>query len=357
MEGAVDIGFVEMLDGMGHGDSSRLHASVRVYDGFETDDLDEFVAIVEDGFLPIMRASDGFFGYYLMHDGAGALAAISIFDSETSALASNEQARDFVAENLTAFLPNDPSIIAGRVGIALLAEVNDGANLIAETEAETVFASVRVYDGVDPADQAAISSIVEEGFLPIMRESDGFVGYYLLPAGDMLAAISIFDSPEQALASTEKARDFVAESLAPLLPNAPTIVEGELDVWYAAALEGMMTDESSLYAALRLYDDYDLTERELAVSLVATKFLPMQQELEGLFSYFTMDDGVDQVAALSVYDSEARALAANELAAEFVAEYMTDWIPSDPLLVNGPLSVAALAAVGMGENLAGAMTE
>ncbi len=349
VEGAVDIGFVEMLDGMADGDISSLHASLRIYDEFEADDLNEFVSIVEDGFLPIMRESEGFFGYYLMNNGAGALATICIFDSENSAQASNEAARDFVAENLTAYLPEAPSITSGRVAITALADINAGANLIDER----VFASVRVYAGIDPANQAEIVALTAEGFLPIMRGSDGFVGYYLLPAGDMLAAVSLFESPEQASASNEAAREFVAENLAPLLPNTPTIVEGALDVWFLAAADGRMQDQNygTLHAALRVYDNYDLTNREEAVELVETIFLPQQQEADGLFSYFTMDDGMDRVAALTVYDTEANALAANELAAEFVAEYMTDWIREEPTRVNGSLGLAAFADVNEGANL------
>ena len=143
----------------------------------------------KSGFLPIMRESAGFFGYYLMHDGAGAVSAISIFDTEASALASNEQAREFVAENLTAYLPNDPLITAGRVGIAVLADLNDGANLIDDTSMETAFASVRIYDGVNPQDMETIIRLTAEGFLPILRDSDGFIAYFLLPEGDKLAAI------------------------------------------------------------------------------------------------------------------------------------------------------------------------
>ncbi|MCY3780494.1 MAG: hypothetical protein OXG78_09325, partial [Chloroflexi bacterium] len=198
VEGLVDIGFVELLDGMGGGDVSQLHASVRIYDGFAADDMDEFVAIVEDGFLPIMRESDGFFGYYLTNNDAGALAAISIFDTEESALASNEKARDFVAENLTAYLPNNPTITSGRVGIAVLADLNDGANLIDD---QPVFASIRIYDGVDPQDMDTIARLTADGFLPILRDSDGFIAYFLLSEGDTLAAINAFETAEQAAAS------------------------------------------------------------------------------------------------------------------------------------------------------------
>ena len=91
------------------------------------------------------------------------------------------------------------------LGVAALEDIDQGANLVGAAPADSkVFASVRVYDGVDAADQSEIARVTAAGFLPIMRESDGFVGYYLLPAGDQLAAISLFDSPEQAAASNER---------------------------------------------------------------------------------------------------------------------------------------------------------
>ena len=358
VEGAVDIGFVEMLHGMSDGDVNSLYASIRVYDDFAAEHLDEFATIIEDEFLPLMRETDGFFGYYLMHDSDGKVGVISLFDNETTALASNEQARDFVTENLTAFLPSSPFIISGRVGVAALAGVNEGANLIDEMmEEHPVFVSVRVYDGVDPGDRDEIIRVIDEGFLPIMRESDGFVGYYLLPAGDMVAAISLFGSAEQASASNEKARDYVAEFMAPLLPNPPHAVEGLVDLMYVADLDEMMMDDgvTTLYAALRIYDNYDLSRLAEANEVVEAHLLPAQQAAGGLFSYFSLNDGVDTVAGLSVYDTGVNALAANDIAAAIVKEHMSEWLPDDPLRVVGQLGVAALAEVQMGENLIGEM--
>ena len=353
VEGQVDIGFVELLDGIGDGEVSSLHASVRIYDGFEADDLDEFVAIVEDGFLPIMRETDGFFGYYLMNDGAGTLSAISIFDSEASSLTSNENAREFVAENLTAYLPSVPSIVSGRVGIASHAGLNDGANLIDD---EPVYVSIRVYDGVDPTKREEIVRLVDPEFLSIMRESDGFLAYYLLPAGDKLASISLFDSAEQAAASNEKARDYVAEFMAPLLPNAPTVVEGHIDVMYVNDAGDMMLDDgmAELYASLRIYQVSDMGGLEESVESVKAYLLPALHEAGGLVSYYALNDGDDTIAGLNVYASEEKALAANDIAAAFNAEHATDFLPDQPLRVNGQLGVAALAGIHMGENLVGA---
>ena len=354
VEGSVDIGFVEMLDSMTDDDVGSLHAGVRIYDGFDANDLGEFVTILEEGLLPLMRETGGFFGYYLMNNGAGKVASISIFDAEESVLASNEKAHDFVAENLTAYLPNDPLISVGRVGIAVLADVNDGANLIDEMTEGSDFVSIRVYGGVDPADHGEIVRIIDDGFLQIMRESEGFVGYYLLPAGDVLATISVFETAEQATASTAAARDFVAEHLAPFLPSAPLIVEGMVDVIYLAGADEMVDDSmTALYAALRIYDNYDLSRLDEANEVVTTILLPAQQEAGGLFGYYALNDSVDRVAGLSIFDSEEKALAANEIAAAIVAEHMADWLPDDPTRINGRLGVAALAELHMGANLMG----
>ena len=352
VEGAVDIGVVEMLDGMGDG-GINLHGSVRIYDEFSTDSLSDFVALVEDGFLPIMRETDGFFGYYLMNDGAGTLGAISIFDSEASASASNEEAADFVAENLTAFLPNAPQISSGRVGIAVLDGVNDGENLIA---AEQRFVSIRVYDGINPADQDEILRLVDPGFLTIMRASDGFVGYYLLPAGDTLAAVTVFDSAEQASASNAAARDYVAEYMAPLLPNPPTIYEGPLGLHVRAATEDLDAEAMEqgfdpFYASVRIYADFDLAHFDDANALAWRYLVPKFLEIDGFFAQYTIHDNDSHVVAVSIYRSEEAAAAANQEAVAFSREHLTQWSPEPPSGFNATVGVASLAEMRMGKNL------
>jgi len=106
---------------------------------------------------------------------------------------------------------------------------------------DSVFVSIRLYDGIAPADQTEITRFSAEEFLPIIRADDGFIAYFVLPMEDRLAAINLFTSEELAAASNEKARDFVAENMAPLLPNPPQIVSGLVEVLYMAALADMET--------------------------------------------------------------------------------------------------------------------
>ncbi len=352
VEGALDVWFLAADDMMQDQDYGSLYAALRVYDNYDLTNREEAVELVDTIFLPQQQEADGLFSYFTMDDGVDRVAALSVYESKANALAANKLAAGFVAEYMTAWISEDPTRINGSLGLAAFAAVNEGANLIDNMMADSVFASVRVYDGVDPADQDEIARLTADGFLPIMRESDGFVGYYLLPAGDTLAAVSLFDSAGQASASNAKARDFVVENLAPLLPNPPTIVEGAVEVSYVTdALDMMDEGMTSLHALLAIYDGFDMARLDETVTLVDSVFLPDLRENGGLFSYYGISDGVDKAVALRIMDSEASLQRGSDIAADFVAEYLADWLPDDPLQVSGSLAVAALAEIDMGANL------
>ena len=345
VEGTVDIGAINMMQR----DWDDLYASVRVYDGFNMDDRDPFVSAVEGGFLPIMMDTDGFYSYLLMNNGDSAVAAVSIFDSQQSALESNVKAAEFVAENLTQYLPAPPDITSGRAGIAVL----NRDSVIDEVLDLPPYVSMRVYEGVNPDDQAEIVSRTAAGFLPILRASEGFIAYFLLPHGDHLAAVNIFETARQAHASNAAAADFVAEQLVPLLPNPPTVVAGPQEIYSMPALDG---EVDSLYGSIRIYQGQDMTDLEAMVALTEDQFLPILQAAEGFFGYMAMTDGVGVVGALNIYDTLEHALIANVSAADFVAKHMVHLLPEAPLRIYGALGIAAIADVKDGINLIGSMS-
>jgi len=188
-----------------------------------------------------------------------------------------------------------------------------------------------------------------------MRGSDGFVGYYLLAAGDQLAAVSMFDSAEQASASNEAGREFVAENLAPLLPNAPMIVEGPLSINYVAAPRS--SDDhggiDELYASIRFYEGFDLRHFDEANDLAISRLLPAMQELGGLFAQFAFNDGEDTVVGISIFEGAEATLASNEVGKAFTIEYLADWAPNPPTGLAGEIGIASLAEIDMGANLIG----
>jgi heme-degrading monooxygenase HmoA len=76
-----------------------------------------------------------------------------------------------------------------------------------------MFTTVRKYR-VRQGSVEELAQRVKEGFVPLVRQMRGFNGYYLLDGGlDVLITISVFDSADQALASNEKAADWVRNNV------------------------------------------------------------------------------------------------------------------------------------------------
>lgn len=92
-----------------------------------------------------------------------------------------------------------------------------------------MYAAVRRYEGVtDPAEAARL---VNEGFVPLMRQVPGFVAYYWLDAGNgVMVSTSVFQDRAGAEESILRASTFVRDNLASLLPNPPQVMAGEVVV-------------------------------------------------------------------------------------------------------------------------------
>ncbi len=90
-----------------------------------------------------------------------------------------------------------------------------------------MYAAVRRYEGVtDPAEAARL---VNEGFVPLMRQVPGFVAYYWLNAGNgVMVSTSVFQDQAGAEESITRAADFVRDNLASLLPTLPRSWPGRL---------------------------------------------------------------------------------------------------------------------------------
>ena len=90
-----------------------------------------------------------------------------------------------------------------------------------------MYIAVRRYEGV--SDPQKVAKLVDEGFIPIISEMPGFIAYYVVDAGDgVMVSTSVFEHKEAEEQSNWQAGDFVAEHLAPLLPNPPQVTTGEV---------------------------------------------------------------------------------------------------------------------------------
>ncbi|MFE9112601.1 hypothetical protein ACFYN9_23685 [Streptomyces collinus] len=87
-------------------------------------------------------------------------------------------------------------------------------------------AVIRRYEGV--TDPAEAGRRVNEEFLPLLRQVQGFGAYYFVDAGGgVMVSTSVFQDRAGAEESTERAGDYVRDRLAELLPNPPQVTAGE----------------------------------------------------------------------------------------------------------------------------------
>jgi hypothetical protein len=89
-----------------------MFASIRHY---TSSNPDEVVRRVEEGFIPIISQTLGFIAYYVVDGGGGALATVSVFDSQAGADESTRLAADWVSQNLAGLFDGPPAVTAGEV--------------------------------------------------------------------------------------------------------------------------------------------------------------------------------------------------------------------------------------------------
>jgi heme-degrading monooxygenase HmoA len=96
---------------------SSMFTSIRRY-RIRRGSAEELTRRVRDGFLPLVRQMRGFRSYYLIDGGPEILITISVFDSADEAFASNENAADWVRNNVLEFTKGMPEVMVGDTLIA-----------------------------------------------------------------------------------------------------------------------------------------------------------------------------------------------------------------------------------------------
>lgn len=93
-----------------------------------------------------------------------------------------------------------------------------------------MFATIRRYEGVDQDRTTEITTRVNETLVPKLGELPGFVGYYLVDAGDgIVSSISLFETREQGKDSSSVVATWIRdEKLETMIPNEPKITSGEV---------------------------------------------------------------------------------------------------------------------------------
>jgi heme-degrading monooxygenase HmoA len=97
-----------------------------------------------------------------------------------------------------------------------------------------MFVAIRYYQTAPDSIDEVVRR-VEEGFVPIIRDTQGFVSYFVLAPSereDELVSVSVFEDQRSAEVSNEKAEDWVKQNLSELL-LLPEFAAGEVVVYEA----------------------------------------------------------------------------------------------------------------------------
>ena len=95
-----------------------------------------------------------------------------------------------------------------------------------------MFAAIRYYR-TEPDSVDEVARRVQEGFVPLIRETRGFVSYLVLTPGGRegaIVSVSVFEDRESAEESNRKAEDWVSQNLSELLPT-PEFAAGQIVVY------------------------------------------------------------------------------------------------------------------------------
>jgi len=97
-----------------------------------------------------------------------------------------------------------------------------------------MFAAIRYYR-TEPDSVNNVVQQVKEGFVPVIRDTPGFVSYFVLDPSERegeIVSVSVFESQQGAEESNRKAEDWVRQNLSDLLP-LPEFAAGEVVVYEA----------------------------------------------------------------------------------------------------------------------------
>lgn len=102
--------------------ADRAFLAIRTYQLTPGHTVEELAAMVESGFVPILREVPGFQRYFLVETGDG-VAAISVFANQAGADESTQRAADWVQQNLAGYFTGPPAVTTGSVWIEGSGEV------------------------------------------------------------------------------------------------------------------------------------------------------------------------------------------------------------------------------------------
>ena len=201
-----------------------MYVTIRRYAG-KGGLMDRLAPPVRDGLVPLLKRAPGFKGYCAFASEDGHVVSVSVFDDRDTATRATDQVRGWVQSNLRDLLPDPPEVLAGEALLHKEAQLQSGGL--------TMFAAVRVWDGVGPKDE--VLPLVRDHVFPVITGAPGFRGYYTFldeRNASRGVSASLFDSREHAMAAQERVVAAMRDKR--IAPSPPSVMAGQTVVAEAA---------------------------------------------------------------------------------------------------------------------------
>jgi hypothetical protein len=196
---------------------------------------DELMALIRDGFVPLVEDVPGFIWYV-----AGANPetrgqfSVGVFEDEAGAAESSRRAAEWGKLGAADFVEGEPAMYEGVIGVA--AE-SSGAAATGSPEAPASTAGlvgkyivIRLRQPNPDWPVAEVMALIGEGYVPLVQEIPGFVAYVGSAdsvSGDQ-AYVGVFDDKAGADESTRVARAWLTENAYTFFAGDPTVAEGTI---------------------------------------------------------------------------------------------------------------------------------
>jgi hypothetical protein len=206
------------------------------------------------------------------------------------------------------------------------------------------YAAVRIRTLTGGHETEDVLATIEEGFLPLLTAVPGFVAYLGVadPASDQTAFVNVFADKAGADESTRVGGAWLEENAYDFFAGDPVVVEGTVGI-AAGSLGG--EELAGGYAVIRSRTlKSDRSGAEL-LDLIREGFVPLLEAVPGFVAYLAVasEETRDQFS-IGVFETEEGASESTRLAAEWGAEGAADFVEGDPVVVAGPIAVAATGA-------------
>mgnify|MGYP000218047900 CR=1 FL=1 len=230
--------------------------------------------------------------------------------------------------------------IAGRQ-LAAAQEASPVASPFAGSGLEGRYVAVRIRTLAEEHEAPEVLATIEEGFIPLVEAVPGFVAYLGVadPSSRQTAFVNVFAAKAGADESTRVGGAWLQENGYDFFVGDPTVVEGTIGV-AAGSLNGDALAGGYVVIRSRTLKP-DRSGADL-LDLIREGFVPLLEAAPGFVAYLAVanEESRDQFS-IGVFASEEGAAESTRLAAEWGAQGAVDFVEGEPVVIQGPIALAA----------------